>query len=55
MPRRICDDKLALFSREKAVGNVNGNALFALGGKPINEERKVNLLTLRASKIILLS
>ena len=46
--RRVGDDELALFGREKAIGNVNRDALFALGGEAIDQQRKVDFLTLCA-------
>lgn len=32
MPGAICDNELALFGGEEAVGHVNRNVLFALSG-----------------------
>ena len=46
--RAVGDDELALFGREKAIGDINGDALFALCCKAIHEQREVNLLPLRA-------
>ena len=48
MPRAIRDDELALFGAEKAIGDVDRDALFAFGGKAINQQREVDLLPLRA-------
>ena len=47
MSRAIGDNELALFGGEETIGNVDSNALFALGRKAINKQCKVNLLTLR--------
>ena len=46
MARRIGDNEFALFGREEAVGDINRNALFALGGQAIDQERKINLAAL---------
>jgi hypothetical protein len=48
MPRAIGDDELALFGGEEAIGDVDGDALFAFGGKAIDEEGEIDLLPLRA-------
>jgi len=45
---RIGDDELALVGGEEAVGHINGDALFALGGQTVHEQRQVNLVALRA-------
>ena len=47
MAGRISDNELALFSREEAVGNVDRNALLALGRQTINQQCEVNLFALR--------
>ncbi len=46
MPRAISDNELALFGGEEAVSNVNGDTLFAFGGKAIDEQGEVDLLAL---------
>ena len=46
--RRIGDDELALLGREEAIGDVDRNALLALGGKPVDQQREVDILPLRA-------
>ena len=46
--RCVGHDKLALFGGEKAVGHINGNALFPLGRKAIYQKRKVNFAALGA-------
>jgi hypothetical protein len=48
MPRRVGDDEFALFGREEAIGDVDSDALFALGGEAVDEEREVDLVALRA-------
>jgi hypothetical protein len=45
---RVGDDELALFGGEEAIGDVDGDALFALGGQAIDQQREVDLLPLRA-------
>ncbi len=47
-PRRVGDDELALVGGEVAVGNVDGDALLALGGEAVDQEREVDVLPLRA-------
>ena len=44
----IRDDELALLGIEEAIGDVDGNALFALCRKPVNQQGKVNFLPLGA-------
>jgi hypothetical protein len=46
--RTISDNELALFGCEKAIGDVDRDALFAFGGEAIDEEREIDLLPLRA-------
>ena len=48
MTRAVRDDELALLGVEKTVGDVDGDALFALGGEAINQQRKIDFLPLRA-------
>ena len=48
VPRRVGDDVLAGVGREEAVGDVDRDPLLALGGEPVEEEREVELLALRA-------
>ena len=47
MARRVGDDEFALFRREKSVGNVDRDALFAFGGKTINQKGEIDFLSLR--------
>ena len=48
MARCIGDDEAPLRGREKAVSHIYGDALLAFCLKPINQQRKVNILTHRA-------
>ncbi len=48
MARRIGDDEFALFSGEKTIGDINGNALLALGRQPVDQKGKINRIALRA-------
>ncbi len=48
MARRVGDDELALRRREKAVGDVDGDALLALGLQPVHQQREVDILAGRA-------
>ena len=48
VPGTIGDDELALFGIEKPVGDIDGDALLALGGEAIDKQRKVDLAILRA-------
>ena len=45
---RVGDDELALFGGEEAIGDVDRDALFALGGEAIDQQGEVDLLPLRA-------
>ena len=46
--RRVGDDELALLGREEAVGDVDGDALLALGGEAVDQQREIDPLALRA-------
>ena len=48
MPRGVGYDELALFSSKKTIGDVDGDALFALCCEAVDEEGKVNLAALGA-------
>ena len=48
MPRRVGDDEFALFGGEEAVGDVDRDALLALGGEPVDQQREIDLLALCA-------
>ena len=50
-PGRVGDDELALLGREEAVGDVDGDALLALGGEAVDQQREVDLLPLRADPL----
>ena len=41
--RRIGDDELALLAREEAIGDVDRDALLALGREAVDEQREVDL------------
>ncbi len=51
MAGSVGDDELALVRGEKAVGDVNRDALLALGGEAIDQQRQVNLVTLCTSRL----
>ena len=46
--RRIGDDEIALVGGEEAVGDVDGDALLALGVQAVEEQREVEIAALRA-------
>ena len=48
MAGAVRHDEFALFGVEEAIGNVNRDALLALGGEAIDQQREVDLLPLRA-------
>jgi hypothetical protein len=43
VPRRVGDDEAAAGGGEAAPGDVDGDALFALGGEPIEQQREVEV------------
>ena len=45
---RVGDDELAPLGGEEAVGDVDGDALLALGGQAVDQQREVELVALRA-------
>jgi len=47
MPRRVGDDVLAVLGGEEAVGHVDRDALLALGRKPVDQQREIDILPLR--------
>ncbi len=51
MAGRIGDDELALFGSEEAIGDVDGDALFALCGEAIDQQGEVDLAALRADAL----
>ena len=50
-PGRVGDDELALLGREEAIGDVDRDALFALGGEAVDQQREVDVLALRADAL----
>ena len=46
--RGVGDDELALVGGEEAVGDIDGDALFALGGKAVDQQREIDVFALRA-------
>ena len=48
MAGRVGNDELALVGIEEAVGNIDGDALLSLGGQPVHQQRKVNVVALCA-------
>jgi len=48
VPRGVRDDELSPVRREEAVGHVDGDALLPLRGQPVDEQREIELLALRA-------
>ena len=45
---RVGDDELALVGGEEAVGDIDRDALLALGGEAVNEQREIERFALRA-------
>ena len=41
--RRVGDDELALVGGEEAVGDVDGDALLALGFQPVDQKREIDI------------
>ena len=48
VPRRVRDDELALVGREEAIGDIDRDALFALGLQPVEQQGEVHVFALRA-------
>ena len=48
VPRRVGDDVLAAIGGEEAVGDVDGDALLALGRQAVHEQREIDLAAARA-------
>ena len=46
--RRVGDDEFALVGREEAIGDVDGDALLALGLQPVDQKREIDILAGRA-------
>ena len=45
MARRVGDDEIARAAGKKTVGNIDSDALLALGLKPIHHQRQINIFT----------
>ena len=45
---RVGDDEGAVAGREVAIGDIDGDALLALGGQPVDQQREVEILAVRA-------
>ena len=50
-PGRVGDDELALVGGEEAIGDVDRDALLALGGEAVDQQREIDLLALRADAL----
>ena len=50
-PGRVGDDELAPLGREVAVGDVDRDALLALGGQAVEQQREVELVALRCRPV----
>ena len=48
MARRVGNDELALLGGEETVGDIDGDALLALGLQAVNQEGEIDLLADRA-------
>ena len=48
MARGVGDNELALVGGEEPVGDIDGDALLALGGEAVHQQREVDLAALRA-------
>ena len=48
VPRAIGDDELSLFGVEKAIGDIDRDALFAFRRKTIDQQREIDFLALRS-------
>ena len=46
--RGVGDDEFALVGREETVGDIDRDALFALGRKAVDQQREIELTALRA-------
>ena len=46
MARRIGDDEFALLGGEEPVGHIDGDALFALRGQAVHQQREIDVLAL---------
>ena len=48
MAGRVGDDELALRRREEAIGDIDGDALLALGLQPVDQQREIDVVAGRA-------
>ncbi len=48
MARRVGDDEGALVGREIAIGDIDGDALFALGGEAVDQQGEIERAALGA-------
>ena len=48
MSRAVGDDELAFLRAEETVGDIDGDALLALGREAIDQQREIDVLALRA-------
>ena len=53
--RGVGDDELALVGRKEPVGDVDGDALLALGGEAIDEQREVDAFVADVAVLALLA
>ncbi len=44
MARRVGDDEFALVGGEEAIGDIDGDALLALGLQPVHQQREIDVL-----------
>jgi hypothetical protein len=52
MARRVGDDKLALRRRKEPVGDIDGDALLALGLQAIDQQREIELFAGRTVRAV---
>ena len=51
MARRVGDDELALVGGEEPIGDIDGDALFPLGGEAVDEQGEIDLAALGADAL----
>ena len=44
MARRVGDDEAALVGGEEAIGDIDGDALLALGLQPVDQQREIDVV-----------
>ena len=54
MPRAVGDDEAAFGGREIAIGDVDRDALLALGGEAVDQQREVDLFAARSDRLRIL-